>query len=151
MCDAASGSTVFARVCGPVRGVPSSSGVASRAGGSSLPRNGRPFVSLRPATRFSTVYRTGTQGRVGGIKVIRAPGENGPPQVGIVASRRVGNAVRRNRAKRRIREALMKVELQRNTAYVVVASPGVDATEFGRLECWLEGAIADSTRRRIDE
>jgi ribonuclease P protein component len=83
--------------------------------------------------------------------VIRAPGENGPPQVGIVAGRRVGNAVRRNRAKRRIREALTKVELQRNTAYVVVASPGVDETEFGRLERWLEGAIADSTRRRIDE
>jgi ribonuclease P protein component len=83
--------------------------------------------------------------------VIRASGESGLPQVGIVASRRVGNAVERNTAKRRIREALMNVDLQTNTAYVVVCSPAVVATEFRRLERWLDEAITDSTKRNMDE
>lgn len=79
--------------------------------------------------------------RFGEIKVVRAPGESGPPQVGIVASRRVGNAVVRNRAKRRIREALMEVELQRDTAYVVIASPGVATMGFDRLVSRLGTAL----------
>ena len=83
--------------------------------------------------------------------MIGAPGEPGLPQVGVVAGRKVGNAVSRNRAKRRIREALRSVELEPNTAYVVIASAAVVETDFGRLERWLEEAIAESKRRRIDE
>ena len=65
--------------------------------------------------------------------MIRAPAETGPPQVGIVASRRVGSAVRRNRAKRRLREAMMCVELEPDTAYVVVAPAGAATMEFDEL------------------
>jgi len=65
--------------------------------------------------------------------VIRTPAETGPPQVGIVASRRVGSAVRRNRAKRRLREAMMCVELEPDTAYVVVAPAGAVTMEFDEL------------------
>ena len=65
--------------------------------------------------------------------MIRTPAETGPPQVGIVASRRVGNAVRRNRAKRRLREAMMRVELDPDTAYVVVAPAGAVTMEFDEL------------------
>ena len=74
--------------------------------------------------------------------MLRAPGLPGPPQVGFVAARRVGNAVRRNRAKRRLREAMMKVELQANTAYVVIASPGVVAAEFDDLISHLGTAVS---------
>jgi len=79
--------------------------------------------------------------------VIRGSGESGLPQVGIVASRKVGNAVERNTAKRRIREALMNVDLQMNTAYVVVCSPAVVATDLRCLERWLGEAIAESTKK----
>jgi ribonuclease P protein component len=65
--------------------------------------------------------------------VIRTPAAIGPPQVGIVASRRVGNAVKRNRAKRRLREAMMRIELQPDTAYVVVAPAGAVDMEFDEL------------------
>ena len=74
--------------------------------------------------------------------MLRAPGSLGPPQVGFVAARRVGNAVRRNRAKRRLREAMMKVELQANTAYIVIASPGVATMGFDDLTCRLSEAVA---------
>lgn len=76
--------------------------------------------------------------------MIRAGGENGVPQVGIVASRRVGGAVSRNRAKRRLREALMRIELEKDTAYVVVASPDVVTLGFGDLVRDVGTAIAAS-------
>jgi len=78
--------------------------------------------------------------------VICAGGEKGPPQVGIVASRRVGGAVTRNRAKRRLREALGRVDLRRDTAYVVVASPNVTTMGFDHLVHGLGDAIAESER-----
>jgi len=71
--------------------------------------------------------------------------------VGIVAGRKVGNAVCRNRVKRRIREALRYVDLEPSTTYVVLASASVVETGFDRLEQWLAEAIAESKRRRFDE
>ena len=74
--------------------------------------------------------------------MLSAPASIGPPQVGIVAARRVGNAVQRNRAKRRLREAMMKVELQADTAYVVIASPGVVKMSFDDLVDRLGDAVS---------
>ena len=83
--------------------------------------------------------------------MIRATGTPGPPEVGVVAGRSVGNAVERNRAKRRIREALRTVELQRGVVYVVVASQAVLGVEFDRLGRWIREAVAAATERSIDE
>lgn len=74
--------------------------------------------------------------------MIRAQGTVGPPEVGIVAARRVGNAVRRNRAKRRLRAALRGVDLQADTAYVVIASPEVVSMEFDELVRRVRAATA---------
>lgn len=70
-----------------------------------------------------------------------APGDPGRPQVGFVAGRRVGSAVRRNRAKRRLRAAIERLPLAEGTAYLVVAGPETVNVEFGRLVAWLEAAI----------
>ncbi len=78
--------------------------------------------------------------------MVCARGEKGLPQVGIVSSRRVGGAVTRNRAKRRVREAMDRVELRRDTAYVVVASPDVATMGFDRLVRGLGEAITESER-----
>jgi ribonuclease P protein component len=80
--------------------------------------------------------------------VICAVGEKGIPQVGIVASRRVGSAVMRNRAKRRLREALLRVELKTDRAYVVIASPGVVTMGFDQLISGLGDAITASEEER---
>jgi ribonuclease P protein component len=63
------------------------------------------------------------------------------PQVGFVAGRKVGNAVQRNRAKRRVREAIRSRMLEPDTAYIVVASADVLTAEFTTLEVWLDEAI----------
>ena len=67
--------------------------------------------------------------------VVAAPEGNGLPRVGVVAGRRVGNAVVRNRAKRRLREAMARAALADGTAYIVVALPEVAAATFDEL-CW---------------
>ncbi len=45
------------------------------------------------------------------------------PRVGIVAGKKVGNAVYRNRAKRRLREAASRADLRSHIDYILVASP----------------------------
>ena len=50
--------------------------------------------------------------------------------------------MQRNRAKRRLREAVRRVPLQQGTDYVIVASAAVVDTPFDRLVRWLKTAIA---------
>jgi ribonuclease P protein component len=71
------------------------------------------------------------------VLVVAMSGGDGPPRVGVVAGRRVGGAVVRNRAKRRLREALARVELRDGATYVVVALPGVASATFEQVLAWV--------------
>lgn len=51
----------------------------------------------------------------------RSSSRDDPPQLAVIASRRVGSAVARNRAKRVIREAARQLDWKRGTNLVVVA------------------------------
>lgn len=66
---------------------------------------------------------------------------SGLPLVGCVAGKQIGNAVARNRAKRRLREAVCRVPLRRDATYVVIAEAGVNDAEFGTLVEWLRDAV----------
>jgi len=104
-------------------------------------------VSLRPGSRFEEVYRTGVRVRRGAITVFAADGQDDVPEVGVVAGRRVGGAVKRNRAKRRLREAARRAPLGSGRAYVVVASPEVVDVAFEDLVEWLDDAVTDGDGR----
>jgi ribonuclease P protein component len=54
----------------------------------------------------------------------RPRGDDGPPRLTVMASRRVGTAVDRNRAKRLLREAARATSWPAGTDVVVVARPG---------------------------
>jgi len=54
--------------------------------------------------------------------------------------------VLRNRAKRRLREAMMSVELEPDTAYVVVAPAGAVTMEFDELTRRLREAVGRGRR-----
>ncbi len=83
--------------------------------------------------------------------MISLPTEPGPPQVAFVASRRVGGAVQRNRAKRRLREAMRKVALEPGTAYVVQATSEVLIAPFPQLVEWLTAATGGNPGARETE
>ncbi len=65
----------------------------------------------------------GRQQHAGHLAVVhvRQEREQGPPRVAVVASRRVGSAVARNRAKRLLREASRHVDWRAGTDVVLVA------------------------------
>ena len=63
--------------------------------------------------------------------------EDGRPRVAVVAGRAVGNAVRRNRAKRRLRAAARQVSLP-PVDLVVDARPATADAPFERLPADLE-------------
>jgi len=125
--------------CEPGPAAPLSSAAAKRAGSESPSRT--VYLSLRTSTQFQEVFRLGSRHRRGGLLVVQAPGPAGPPRVGFVVGRKVGGAVQRNRAKRRLREAVRKVPLEQGTDYVIVASAAVVHTPFDRLIGWLSEAI----------
>jgi ribonuclease P protein component len=96
---------------------------------------------VRGHRSFARIFQSGERRRCGDVVAIVAPGEPGLAQVGVVAGRTVGNAVRRNRAKRRLRAALERVELAEDTAYVVIGGPLVPDVEFERLVGWVAMAV----------
>jgi len=130
----------FAIACTRVVAVPYSDAVVTRAA-TAFRRSRRPFVSLRSRSEFSRLYREGDQTRIGSLVVISAEGQPGLPRVGFVAGRRVGNAVVRNRAKRRLREAMARVALRDGMTHVVIAQPGSSDARFSQLVGWLDVAI----------
>ena len=76
------------------------------------------------------------------VMVVFPRGEDDGPRIGITVSRRVGNAVVRNRVKRRVREWFRqnRFKLQSATDLVVIArsrSATVPTREVGRMLCGL--------------
>jgi ribonuclease P protein component len=89
------------------------------AAGGRFPKASR--LLRRP--QFSRVFDTGlrVQGRF--VTALVTPNETGQLRLGIVASRKLGNAVKRNRAKRLIREAFRRSEQPAGRGLDVVIIP----------------------------
>ena len=137
---------VSATAC--IRGVvaPSSGGVARSSGDASL-RSGRSYDSLRSGLDIRGVRRSGARCRVGGVTLWASPGRPGRPRVAVIAGRSVGSAVRRNRAKRRIREVMDRIPLS-GRDHVVVATAAVVEVPFEDLTEWIRAALNDVEDRR---
>lgn len=96
--------------------------------------------SLARRRDFDALFRLGRRLRIGSLTVVRAPVED-ETKVAVVAGKAVGNAVARNRAKRRIRAALRSVELPAHEHIAVLAGPGVVTAPFPALVGWLAAAF----------
>jgi ribonuclease P protein component len=124
-------------------------------------RDARGLARLKARADFLRVAASRRSAARPGLVVQAAPAPpvmpNGPAvRVGFTASRRVGNAVARNRAKRRLRAAAAEVLARQGapgTDYVLIARGGTGARPYAQLVGDLEGAlrqIARSGRRRGD-
>ena len=105
-------------------------------------------LHLRKPAEFAAVYDGRVREARGPLLVYARPNELGHPRVGLSTSRKVGNAVRRNRIRRLLREAfrLMRHDLPGGYDLVVVVRPHepLMLADYQRL---LSGAAVKLHRR----
>ncbi|MDQ2081723.1 ribonuclease P protein component [Xanthobacteraceae bacterium Astr-EGSB] len=81
----------------------------------------------------------------------RTRGDTGPPRVGFTVSKKVGNAVERNRVRRRLREVVRLSDaecLLAGNDYVLIGRRGALQIPFARLTEDFAGALVRMNARR---
>lgn len=106
---------------------------------------GKTLDTLRKRTDFLACAKARRAPGPAFLLQARNRGDDGPPRVGFTASKKVGNAVARNRAKRRLRALARSVIGPSGRAgwdYVLVARPvETNARDFAALEQDLAHAL----------
>ncbi len=100
---------------------------------------------LRHGGEIDRVFREGSWRRLPALALgVLRRGDDGPTRVAITAGKRVGTAVRRNRARRRLREAwrLLADRVGTGANVVVVAREPTVEVEFACLQQQLAEALA---------
>jgi len=120
-------------------------------GEQTVPRRER----LGRADEFQAVFRRGKRVERPSVLVIWRD-ERGPRKAGFTVSRQVRGAVRRNRARRRVREAyrVSRQILPEGVQLVVVARPRAEGAPFGEVLRDMREAlasVAEGCRRAAGE
>ncbi len=103
-----------------------------------LPRR----LRLRRRADFIHVSQA-AQGRANRLFVVRsAPNSLSTARFGFSVGKRVGGAVTRNLVKRRLREAIRRMEVKEGLDVVIIARPAVGEASFGELESALGDAFS---------
>lgn len=103
-----------------------------------------PLDRLRDPRDVAGVLRARQQ-RAGRLAVVyaRERDDTGPARVAVVASRKVGTAVARNRAKRLLREAVRNLPLRGGIDVVLVARSACATSVFDRVSSEVASLAAD--------
>lgn len=101
--------------------------------------------SLSSSRDFARAFRTGRKATSDGITVFVAESDDrGPARLGMAIRRSAGNAVARNKTKRRVREAWRKLEVgDRLDVVIRVDRDGVEAS-YQEMEKHLIGALTSA-------
>ena len=104
---------------------------------------------LSSADEFRAVTRGGARSARSHVVVHLSQLTQGEdaPRVGFVVSKRIGNAVVRNRVTRRLREIIRPhlATLPAGSAIVVRALPGIDAQAFSALKDDVDSALGSAS------
>ena len=91
--------------------------------------------------------RAGVRTKSGPVTVIRLATDLDHPRLGIVAGRRLGGAVTRNRVKRRIRAAATEANLDPGSDYVIVPTSAAATVAFVDLVAAIMAAARPDGRQ----
>ncbi len=89
---------------------------------------------LKKRSAFAYVYRKGEKASAQDLLLLSAQSREGL-KIGLSVSKKVGNAVTRNRVKRLLREAIKPIESRINTGYmyVIIAHPSIADKSFDQV------------------
>lgn len=105
-------------------------------------------VRLRRSSDVRATIRSGASaGGPGAVVHARRRGDDDPSRMTVVAGRRLGNAVTRNRAKRRLRAAVRDAPVRRGFDVVLVARPGAVSADYGTLSRTLAASVERALAR----
>jgi ribonuclease P protein component len=93
-------------------------------------------LRVRARREFLAAQRRGTARHTPHFVVVTAKREDpGPPRLGITVTRRVGNAVERNRIKRRVREFFRhhREQLSGSRDYIFIAKSGAENLSYADI------------------
>lgn len=109
---------------------------------------GPAVLRLRSAQDIQRVFRTGksAHSRYLSVHCLERPGDPSSTRATVVAGRKVGGAVQRNRAKRRLRAALRDVDIPLGMDVVVVARPRTAGVAFVDLQAALSERLRTCAR-----
>lgn len=98
--------------------------------------NKKTFVSLKKNADFRRVYRTGFSVADRYLVIYKSASNSEKPQIGFSISKRLGNAVKRNRIKRRLRE-ICRLNLEKFDGghnYVIIVRVAAQNCNYRTLE-----------------
>jgi ribonuclease P protein component len=94
-----------------------------------------PRLRIRSQRDFDRVYQAGKHAADATLVLLACPNELAHNRLGVVVSRKVGNAVERNRWKRRIREAFRRTQHELPQGLDLIVRPRKGAVpEFAAIE-----------------
>lgn len=105
------------------------------------------MLTLKASTDFQRIAKQGRKwsGAAFIMQVLKSEDKAAPFRIGFTVSRRVGNAVQRNRAKRRLREMVRKFLKEKNPAgceVVLIAKVAAGSMEFTAMCADFQKGIA---------
>jgi ribonuclease P protein component len=110
-------------------------------------------LRLRDRGEFDRVYQQGISRRSGPLVMHALPNDLPHARLGLSTSRRVGNAVRRNRIRRLLREAYRLDRHQLPAGYDVVITvrphEPLELSEYRRRVCTMLGELDDRWQARL--
>jgi ribonuclease P protein component len=108
-----------------------------------------PSSRLRKRAEYRAVYDQGRRIPAGHLVLFVLEQELGFPRIGITATRRVGSAVRRNRARRLVKEAFRRHRTEIASWDIVVnVKPSAVECHFGEIERDFLDALRRARRGR---
>lgn len=108
----------------------------------------RPAEHVRKRADFELIYKTGFKrsGRL--MTMFTRERETGPARLGIAATRKMGGAVERNRAKRLVRELFRQNKPATATDVVVVPRRDILNAPFDRIDAEFRSLLSRTSSRR---